>query len=301
MVTYILVIFSFFIVALANPAIMHAQRQGTLEVNPAYQEVVLEKTNQETTISLIYTNHSPQQISLELYPIDFSQQGENGGISFLGRESGTYAYSLSSFLSFESNALQLGPGEKRTFTVVVRNREDISPGGHYAAIIAKQVQGTSETTVSPAISSLIFMRKTGGERFNVSIQKTDWPRFPIVFSIPKQVGISFQNAGNIHVIPYGRLEITDMFGRLLQKGTINSSSAIILPESRRLITAELHQLTYMLPLSLHTMAIKGSDSLQKVTYVHQESFLYINPWLLIILLLVSITIVYLRKRKKIKK
>ncbi len=294
--SFFIAVFFFFSFA----STLFAQKHnGVLEVSPAYLEVVLEKPDEEKAIELQYSNTSKQSVSLELYAIDFKQQGEQGGIIFLGEDSKTYSYSLSSFLSFESNNLEIASGEKRTFIVKVKNREDISPGGHYAAIIARQVQDTNETSVSPAVSSLVFMRKTGGERFNLSVQKIGWPRLPIQFSVPLHIEITFQNAGNIHVIPYGRAEIRDMFGRLLYKGIVNDSSAIIFPESRRRISLDFKAVEAMLPFSLNSFRVVGNDSLHKVQYVYQDSFLYINPPTFIVIILISILLlIFIRRERK---
>lgn len=296
--TFNVFLISFLLVAFILPQHAQATQQGTLEVAPAYQEVVLEKPDEEKIVKFTYTNQSTEPLSLELYPIDFKQQGENGEIGFLGRESGSYSYSLSSFLTFESNVLDLDPGETHTFEVQVKNRQDISPGGHYAAIVARQVQTAGETSVAPAVSALIFMRKSGGERFNLSVQKLTWPRFPVAFSIPSTIALTFQNAGNIHVVPYGTIEVIDSFGRVVRKGVLNTSSLIIMPESRRLVPGTLREVSYMLPISLNSMQIKGSDSLRKVSYVHQESFLYVNPWTLLGLPVIGLGVLFLRRKRK---
>jgi hypothetical protein len=297
-VTYIILLAYVFILLRVTPiSFAQTPSSGTLSVSPAYLEVVLDKPNEEKSIKFTYTNNSSEPISLELYPIDFKQQGEQGGISFLGKDSGTYSYSLSSFVALETTNIELEPREKRVFTITLKNRQDISPGGHYAAIVARQVQGGQQTTVSPAVSALLFMRKTGGERFNLSIQKIDWPRFPLQIAIPSTTNITFQNAGNIHVIPYGTIEVKDMFGRLLYKGIVNTSSAIVMPESRRVIPATLRKLTFMSPISLNSYQIKGNDSLHKVTYTYQESFVYVNPLVPLVVILIAIVMWRLRKRK----
>lgn len=283
-------------------AFAQESKNGSLEVSPAYLEVVLEEPGIGKTFEITYRNNSSQSMSLDIFPIDFKQQGERGGVIFLDEDVKSYSYSLSSFLTFETNHLQLEPNSEKTLTVTVTNRQDLSPGGHYAAIVAKNVSSSQETnSVSPAISTLIFMRKMGGEWFNLSIRSLDWPTSVVALSMPKTTDILFQNEGNIHVVPYGRVEIKDMFGRLVAKGVMNTTSAIVMPESRRLIPVQFTRLERMAPISFNTLEINGSDSLRKTRYTYQETFLYIHPAVLLVLLVVVGFIILRRRRKKAQK
>lgn len=279
--------------------------KGSIQVTPAFVDIELAEGEQEKKLEISYINHSNTAVTLEMSAIDFKQQGERGEIGFLGQSSGSYSYSLSSFLSFESNQIQLGPGEKRVFKVTVANREDLSPGGHYAAVIAKVVPDgqVDNTSVLPSVSSLILIRKTGGERFNLSMIKANWPPSFISFTYPKVVELLFQNEGNVHVIPYGKVEVRDMFGRLLSKGTINSASLVIFPEVRRYIDAEMIRVGRSFPVSFNTVTIKGQDSIKKVDYINANTYVYINPYFLGIIVILGIfgVISLLKKRKGKKK
>lgn len=259
---------------------------GPLEVYPAMVEVVLDRPGEEKLVELTYVNHSRQALNLEIFPIDFKQQDDFGAIGFLGQEAGSYSYSLSSFLSFEGNRLVLDPGEERKFVVLVKDRPDLSPGGHYAAVVARLLPGQETdgvTKITPSISSLILVRKTGGERFNLSLLDLDWPRRSVVFRYPQTITPRFQNEGNIHLIPYGRLEIRDLFDRLLYKGVVNTSSLRIFPSSRRYIKVDPKPIQASLPLSLNSLTVVGQDSLKKTHYLFQESFIYVHPGLLVFL------------------
>lgn len=267
----------------------YAAQKGALELSPAFLDVVLKTPNEEKKITLDFANQSDKPISLEIFPIDFKQKDEFGTLSFLGQEAGSFSYSLSSFLSFESNRLDLDAHEKKKFSLSVKNRQDLSPGGHYAAVIARLVTPVKSKEgheiIAPSISSLILLRKEGGERFNLSLTNVDWPTRSVEFTYPNALNLMFQNEGNVHVIPYGTAEVRDPFNRVLYKGYVNTSSLRILPESRRRIVVDLVQVQSGLPLSLNTMRIHGEDSLGKTAYNSTTSFIYLNPYFLFILLL----------------
>jgi hypothetical protein len=156
------------------------------------------------------------------------------------------------------------------------------------------------TSVSPSIASLLLIHKVGGERFNASVIKTSWPEGWSALSYKKFFSLTIQNEGNIHITPYGRVEVRDMLGRLLSDGIINPSSLIVLPESRRKIDVIMTPLTWSLPVSVNTLKVHGNDSLHKITYEYQTTFLYIDPIILgaVMLVVIGTAILILKKRKQ---
>lgn len=295
-------IFSIIFIILSYPAIAAERKDSSLEVSPAYIDISLEKPDDIQTVEVVFTNHSKSPLTLQIFPIDFKQADDFGAIQMLTNP-GSYSYSLSSFLSLESDTVLLDAGQKKSFQVTIKNREDLSPGGHYAAVVAKVVNPnqTDQPSVSPAVSSLILLRKIGGERFNISLKDVNWPENNVVFEYPNQINLTFQNEGNIHVIPYGRVDIVDIFGRLIYKGIINTSSLAVFPESRRHIFVDMEKVENYFPVSINTIKIQGQDSLHKLNYSYSETFLYINPVVLVVVVLAVVGLFLIRKKKKTHK
>ncbi len=296
MIKKLLLGFVLIFLSVAPPA--YAQKKG-LEVYPSFIDVELINPGEEKKLEIYFVNHNSESLNLELVPIDFKQKDEYGGISLIGQEAGTFSYSLSSFLSFESNSLVLAPGEKRKFLVSVKNREDLSPGGHYAAVVAKLVstgdESESATAIKPSVSSLILLRKVGGERFNLSLSNIDWPKTLFVFSYQSSLVLTFKNEGNVHLTPYGRLDIKDIFGRLIYKAVVNEGSLRVLPETTRRIPVFLTKTALGLPFSVNSISVQGEDSLKKTRYLYKGSFIYVDP---AILVLVAVLIYSLKRRAK---
>src|SRR6185295_9536113 len=111
---------------LISPSTTFAQGSGSssgaLEVAPAYVDVSVKDPQEEQTFKLSYSNKSSLPMQLEFFPIDFRQTDPRGTIGFLGTESKTYSYSLSSFISFETDVLQLDPGETKSIDITIKNR-----------------------------------------------------------------------------------------------------------------------------------------------------------------------------------
>lgn len=279
-------------------------QDGSVAVSPAFNDIVIGPGVTRQTVELTYTNRSTSVVELEIGSVDFKQQ-DNGVIQFVGQDAGSYSYSLASFLTPEASSLVLNPGEKKIFEVAVQNRQSLSPGGHYAAVVAKlKAAGRIGlgAKVEPSLSALILLRKTGGERFNMSLTASDWPQDTFVFSVPRSVLFTFQNEGNVHLIPYGTAEIKDIFGRVTHKGVLNTSSLRVFPETRRYIGADFNKIAWQLPLSLNSFTVKGNDSLNKVAFTYNASFIYIDPLIsgMIVISLIGIWIL-LRKRKTRRK
>ncbi len=295
---YILLsVIAFYLLSISS--LVYAQEKKGIEVFPAYTEVTLEGKDDEEKIEFTYINHTENPIILEFQPLDF-RSDPNGIINFFEHQEG-YQYSLSSFLSLESSSISLNPKEERKLIVSVKNREDISPGGHYAAIMAKILDNDPEkaSNIVPSLNALILLRKSGGEIFKASLTDSNYPTSFITFSYPFSLQIGFRNEGNIHIIPYGTVQIKDIFGRNLYQGVINGSSNIVMPESRRQVPVELHAVDFSLPISLNTLKVEGKDSLNKITYSKTYRFLYINPFSSILILLpIGLGLLFLRKRRK---
>lgn len=290
---------------LVFPSSSFAQENG-IRVSPAFLEVELDEAESEKEVEIEIENLTNETISLDFFAIDFRQANELGGVDFLGVNSQDYSYSLASFISFETTSITLEKGESQSLNVTITNRPDLSPGGHYAAIVGN-LEGENDRNeesalVKPAVSSLILLRKSGGEVFSISLLETNWPN-TLMFGFPnRQLQLLLQNEGNVHLIPYGTVTIKDIFGKEIAKGSINNASSIILPEARRWVDVRLDEINYSLPFSFVTMDIKGRDSIDKTTFVYSQTAILINPILLAILVLISgITIFYLKKRKNAKK
>ena len=288
-----------FVILLVLPQTVRAD---SIKIEPAFIEVEMESTESAKEFVFTITNNSDKELSIDLSGIDFRQSDDPyGNVSFLGKEIKDYTYGLTSFISFTNNNLELKQQEKREINVTIANRQDLSPGGHYGAVIVRQRPGSStdNTIVTPALSSLVYLTKKGGERYNLSFKDVDFPKIPIVFAHPSTYFILLQNDGNVHLTPYGRADITDIFGRLIYKGIINENSLKVLPKSRKYIPVYSKKVSTPVPISINKISIQGRDSLDKTKFSYQDYFLYINPVFGtgVIIGLIILVLIWLKKRK----
>lgn len=279
-----------------------AHAQGLFTLDPAFQEVVLLENQSKAQAVISYKNDSNTVREVELFAYDFTQNDVLGGVAFV-LDNQSYPHSLASFLQLNKNRLVLAPGETQHITITVDNRSSLSPGGHYAAVIARDVGDPTDKAkqpVVPALSSLILVRKVGGERFHLSLAGVDWQPKMVVSRLPTEVELTLQNDGNVHDIPRGTMTVTGLGNRTLLQGTVNEESLYVLPGTLRKITVRLHTTQLSLPIDFVTITLQGSGQYSNITYAWQESALLVSwyvPLILVALCGVVAVFLYLRQRK----
>ncbi len=284
-----------------STGLVHAQ--SVLTLDPAFQEVVITADDSEVETTISYSNESSESVELELFAYDFTQTDLLGSVGLLPGDV-SYPHTLASFLEFEQNRFVLNPQEKKNVTIRVRNRGSLTPGGHYAAVVARVVQSAdvqATQQVVPAVSALILVRKTGGEQYHLSLSSTDWNPGAIEFSVPDKVELLFRNDGNVHDIPRGTVEAKSLFGKTLYQGTVNESSFYLLPGTQRRIPVKLRKSHSLLPLEIVTVTMSGAAQFSGIGYKREESFILIRWEFLVVLLVLvagSVGIWQWRKRRR---
>jgi len=208
------------------------QLQKGITVSPSIAHIDLATDPAE--YELTYTNNTSADITLLLSVQDFSELEGTYQVNFLNqKDAANYKYSLSSWISFENKNLELNPGEKKTIKVFI-DKNRITKGGHYASILAQIQQPESKTAINilPTLSSLLFVRASTGQEIEEG-KINDFTPLRDGIEYPNAYIVMLENNGNVHVVPYGLIQIYDPLGNLIAKGTFNPYSLDSLPESVR--------------------------------------------------------------------
>jgi hypothetical protein len=206
-----------------------------ITVEPALQEVVLED-QVEVPLTIELENTADIAQSFILKAVDFGTLDESGGVAFLGTGD-PRDYDVASWLSIPVNEILVPPTSKTKLTVMVTNSGKLSPGGHYGALLFENStpnetgEGDPYIAVRQVFSSLIYMRKVGGEIFSLKLDEFSYPKN--VFFLPITTSNRFTNDGNTHVVPRGSIRVTDPIGRTVEKAILNEESALVLPKATR--------------------------------------------------------------------
>lgn len=232
-----------------------AYAQSELTISPAYQDITLNQTDTEVHFSVTLGNQTNDPITLRVLEYDFGSLDESGGVAFLGASNDLgKKYALATWMHPEKDTLTLSPYETQTITVTVKNSEQLSPGGHYGALMFQEGEDSSGTqntqandvSVKQMFSTLVFVKKIGGEIYGLNLESEEYTS--LLFQLEENLTLHFRNTGNVHLVPRGLAEVRDPLGRVVAKGIINEESSIILPETPRKYLVKLaRQLPTIIP------------------------------------------------------
>lgn len=240
---FIIAVFGF----LTQSFIVHAEGIG-ISVEPFLSDLVFEEGETEKPFTVTLSNNSSVETRFGVFAVDFGSLDTSAGVAFLGAARDIErSYEKAEWISLETDMVTLPAGETRELHGKLVNTPDLSPGGHYGAILFS-AKGADALQVGPAniaidqrISALVFLKKRGGERYGMELSGFK-PRSDL-FGLTRSADFSFKNTGNVHIVPRGRIDLVDPWGRLVRKGIVNEDSSIILPASERLFSTSLRTVT----------------------------------------------------------
>ncbi len=215
------------------------EANGDFIVGPAKSEIVLAPGETKTQRITIKSRIDGEQ-KFRIFARDFvGSDNPEEIVRFIEDGSGISPYPLSEYISVELNEFSLDLGETLTFDVTISVPKDAEPGGRYGAIV---ISATPEVTAEGGvgvqfyseIGALLLVRIDGEvdefgfvEDFTLNDKKGG-----VFFKKPLLLKTFFRNAGNVHLIPYGQIVISNMFGR--EVGVIPIDAYFALPDAVRL-------------------------------------------------------------------
>jgi hypothetical protein len=294
-----ILILAFILFLFLLPTSLQAAEFSGVTVDPAM--IKLDLATDPDTFVIKYKNTTNSVLQLNFSAKDFTGLEEGWRVKFLTTEDAkNYHYSLSSWLDFNPESLLLKPNESGDLLVKIR-QTNLSPGGHYASIVAdiaptKPQDGT--VAIKSQLVSLAFIRaSTGNERDEAKISS-----FTIVrnnfLSFPKQFSLRFDNTGNTQLTPHGLLTITDIFNHKVAFGILNEDSLITLPETIRKYDLNLAAVNHWLIPGPYHVNLTINYGQQQTTSTTSTFFILgsVNVILLEIIL-ICLIIIFLKHRK----
>jgi hypothetical protein len=281
--------------------VFEQKNTAKVTLEPALQEVVIEN-EARTTVPIVLENTSSVEQRFNLRVVDFGSLDESGGVAFLG-SGDPREYEAAKWLEIPVNDILVAPQSKTKVDVTIKNEDTFSPGGHYGAVLFENDTPDTSTSDEPRIairqvfSALVYVRKVGGEVFSFRLEGKDYRKD--FWRLPETASLRFANEGNVHVIPRGTVRISDPLGRTIQKATINQSSGLVLPNTKRRFDERFVSLTPAWLPGQYSVRIEyrydGKDSFE----VSGEKYWYWPPvttGILVLLAGLLLTLRYYRKK-----
>lgn len=211
------------------------QAVAGLTISPPLKEVVLGPglVTAQAPITITSTANYPLHVTAQA--VDFTSLDEYGGVTLENVGARQTKYSLAHWMQLPNGPdITIAPGKTATLPVIINNTSDLSPGGHYGAVVMTVAgdtgTGSNSVGLKRQLVSLIFVKKLGGDVYGLQLSSMQRDNH---LGIPNEVTLRFKSTGNVHVVPRGYVEVTDPRGKQVAKGIIDQESTMILPGTTR--------------------------------------------------------------------
>ncbi len=137
--------------------------------------------------------------------------------------------------------VQLGPKEKKDVPIVISVPEDAAAGGYYGAIryLPSVTNNAGNVGLTASVGTIVLVRVPGDlteklDLIQLSALQNHKPK-SFLTSGEVQALTRIKNSGDVHLQPFGKVQIKNMLGKVVAEQEINSTTprANILPESIR--------------------------------------------------------------------
>jgi len=243
-------------------------------------------------------NEGSEPVTLRVESVNFTSQpgDETSGVpEFYPADETRNGRELAPWVSFINKEVTLQPGERGSMFFEIKVPADAGPGSYFGAAVVTSVLPKSDQGVSViGNTAVLILLKVNGDAFEEAALTsfTAAPNFSS--SLPATFEARVENAGTVHLRPYGDVRIKDMFGRTVAVVPINRLEyKSVLPGSARRYSAEWARAELPESASLwekqrknfalgrYTAELTMEYGLQKKTLTASAGF-WVFPWLVIL-------------------
>ena len=202
--------------------------ETALTIMPSIHEGVISPGKTTSQVFEI-KNSSYFPLPIKCYINTFDASDETGGVAI--SDENDAKRSPASWISIVEPDFVLQSETTRKVTVNFSPPSDLTPGGYYAIFFAEPLLpesflDSSSLRIGGRLGSLLFMISPGDLNEKGSIASVNLPRYIFNGSQP-ELKIRFQNEGNVHLRPSGKVTVTN---RLTKKSqTLTVSEFTVLP------------------------------------------------------------------------
>lgn len=258
----------------------------SLEISPPSQELAADP-GQTIVAKAKVRNKSASTINVNVRIEDFTALGEEGQVALI--EKGPQ--SLTSWVVLEPESFLLKPGESGEVVAKINVPKETA-GGRYGSFVfsigGKETSGVA--AVSQEVASLFLIKISGPVVEQLAITDFSAPAFlefgPIPFTL------KFKNSGNVHVKPFGLINIRNVFGKTV-KDVVVRGEANVIPQASRVITVSLDKKLLLGPFTALAVINYGSrnESLTATTTF------FVFPVRIVAAVLLVLFVLYLSRKR----
>ena len=275
---------------------------GGLRITPAITQIKLQPHENTLTLQYIVSNLTRQPLTVSLGARDFGALSQSGSITLYGTgySPSTNPHGIQSYVSFPAPSVVVPANLSQQVNVTIQNASKLAPGGHYGAILFSpqstfSANGNNRVNLNTSVAGLVFLTTAYGGTYGITASMSHVS--PINFKLPTSVYLVFKNTGNTQTIPQGQLTLYGPQKKVLGTQVVNSSSGMILSGGSRIFQVQLpidrHWYT---PSAVYHYSLQYKDSQDANFRTLNQSFVYINWKVAVLIVAVLIALVFVLKR-----
>lgn len=244
-------------------------------------------------------NGSDELVSLESAVVDFVVADDGATPVVIDKTQADNRWSLASWLTLAPAQHKLASEEVATVNVLIEVPKDALPGGHYAMIYHRPINGlaadTSGSGISQRVGTLLYVMVKGPIVEEANITSFSWPKF--LENGPVNFSLNIDNQSDIHINTEPVVRVYNLFGKEVAK--IDFEAKNIFPKSERSFSGTWDRVW---GLGYYKAVVEASYGNQG-KMMTAAAGLYLIPvkmilLVLVIVLVVTILILTLKKRKE---
>lgn len=268
-------------------------------VSPVRNEFTIEK-GQSETFTVTVENPTDANVIAEAIVNDFvASDSENGEPRLILDENAPAPRNSFKSLVGDLPDLQLGPRQKKDLPVTITIPENANAGGYYGAVrfLPRTGEGDGNVALTASVGTIVLVRVPGDltEKLNLEELSAGANGKTKSFFTGGDVSViaRLKNVGDIHVQPFGKVQVKNMFGKVVKEYELNATEprANVLPDSIRKFEDSIEKPKpfwfgrYTITANLGFS--QGSGDLVTA----KASFWYLPVWFLVLLLVLIVAIV----------
>lgn len=282
------------------PAVVFAAPTG-IQISPlSYNYEIKPGESKEVSINLTNLNSATLNYVIEIE--NFNQVTDEGAPSFTNENVDKSVTSLKDWIIIKNSAEnegQISAKQSKDLVFKVSVPVGAEPGGHYAAIFAKEIRktdtGETQLGIATRVGTLVLVSVPGEVTKTAEITEFDPPSL-LWKGGPVDLSMKVKNTGTVHYDSSGSVEIKSMLGK---KSVVDFGKHTIIPDNQRSYSGVW---TAKYPFGRYVLKAQATDGANQAVSV--EKVLWVFPLIIIIPVIVAIiilvwVIIYLRRHVKI--
>lgn len=215
------------------------QKANAITLVPPSLEFATQPGKTIDTVIKLY-NEGNDPINIYSSTALFTAKDETGTPNF---NFSTQPSDLATWIRVPAGPLGIRAGERIEVPISIEIPSNAEPGGHFAGLFFETrppEDAAGQVKVRQKIGTLVIVRVEGNVREGATVEKFAVDNVGSLHRLPIAFVTKVHNTGNVHVRPTGKIQIKNMFGRVVATLTINETEGAVLPNSTRRFDALWH-------------------------------------------------------------